>query len=197
MFFKNLSVFKFTKPMELDSEVLNEQLKEVEFKECHSQQLISYGFVPPLGSENLVHVANGCMLVAMKIQEKVIPTACINEELNDRIEIIKVVQGRKVSRKERQDMKDEVLMGMLPTALKKSHIVYAYIDAMNHYIAVDTSSGKRADELIDLLRNAMGSVPVVPMHSENVSTKVMTRWVSEQSSPDGFSFGSSFKAGIS
>ena len=49
MWFKNLQVYRFTKPFDMTPEELSEALQTKEFQPCGSQDLSRYGWVPPLG----------------------------------------------------------------------------------------------------------------------------------------------------
>ncbi len=44
MFFKNLQVYRFTRPLEQDAEALERNLEEFKFKSCGSQDISKLGW---------------------------------------------------------------------------------------------------------------------------------------------------------
>ena len=116
MWFKNIQVYRFTKPFPFTDEELAEKLAEQAFTPCGSQDMSRTGWVPPLGDPegSFVHSANGYIMVTAKRQDKVLPAAVINEVLQEKVEEIQERDGRKVGRKERQELKDEVTFTLLP-----------------------------------------------------------------------------------
>ena len=47
MWFKNLIIYRWTQPFTLSQQKLEEQLKKKRFRSCGSQDLSTYGWVPP------------------------------------------------------------------------------------------------------------------------------------------------------
>ena len=75
MWFKNLTLFRFQEPFELMPRQLAEKLQQGVFRPCLSQELLSEGWVPPLGrkASELVHAVNDCLLFSLQVEEKVLP----------------------------------------------------------------------------------------------------------------------------
>lgn len=191
MWFKNLQVYRFTKPFELTAEQLAEQLEQHSFQPCGSQDLSRYGWVPPVGDQasEFIHAANGYMMICAKKQEKVLPAAVINEQMAEKIAEIKASDGRGVGRKERQNIKDEVTFELLPRAFTRSNRQFAYIAPAEGLLVVNASSSKRAEELISYLRDCIGSVPVIPLTANNIPQHSMTQWVKTAEPAAGFELG--------
>ena len=191
MWFKNLQVYRFTKPFELSPEELAQQLSEQAFQPCGSQDLSRYGWVPPLGHQGTeyVHAANGYIMISAKKQDKVLPAAVINEQVSERIITIQTEEGRSVGRKERQSLKEEVTFELLPRAFCRSTLQFAYIAPQQGLIVVNAASSKRAEELLSYLRDTIGSVPVIPLMANNLPQQVMTHWLKTGQPPTGFELG--------
>jgi recombination associated protein RdgC len=190
MWFKNLLVYRFTRPFELSHEQVNEKLIEREFSPCGSQDMQSLGWVRPLGQQGteLVHSTNGCIMICSQRQEKVLPAAVIKEALEEKVLELRETEDRNPGRKERIDMKEELVFEMLPRAFAKSRKQYAYIDPVNGWLIVDSASHKRAEELMVLLRECLGSLPVIPVTAKNTVHHSMTDWL-KASAPEGFELG--------
>ncbi|WP_444907720.1 recombination-associated protein RdgC [Microbulbifer sp. JMSA004] len=191
MWFKNLRIYRLTKEFSLDAEKLNELLEPHAFVPCGSQDSTRYGWVPPLGrhGSQLVHATNGYLMVCAKKQEKVIPAAVVNEKVEELAQAISEKEARQVGRKERQNLKDEILLEMRPKAFARSRLQYAYIAPQDGWVVVDASSASAAEELLENLREAISSLAVVPLSAKNLPQQTMTHWLSAPEAPHQFDFG--------
>jgi len=191
MWFKNVRAYRLTKPFDLSPEKLGKNLAGRGFVPCARSQAVSAGWVPPLGgeSEQLVHGAAGRLLLKMKREEKLLPSTVVREQLEEKIAAIEAAQGRKVYRKERLNLKDEIVQDCLPRAFSRSSYIHAYIDIKANWIFVDSASASRAEELLNLLREGIGSFPVLLPQVNNAPTAVMTAWLLHRSLPDDFELG--------
>ena len=193
MWFKNLQVYRFTKPFQLDAEALDEKLAEHIFQPCAGQDLLRLGWMPPLGrfGSQYVHETNGYIMICAKRQEKVLPPAVVNEELEERLLALEENEDRKIGRKERTQLKDEITFELLPRAFTRSSLQFAYIDPADGLLVVNSSSAKRAEELIGLLREALGPLSLIPLTAKNLPIQVMTDWLENGHIADGFELGQS------
>ncbi|GAA5214397.1 recombination-associated protein RdgC [Corallincola platygyrae] len=188
MWFKNLRVYRFSRPCDITADSLETALTEFSFKPCGSQDRQQLGWVTPLGKhgQTLLHVANNNLLVCMRREERVLPSAVVKEALDAKVAEIEEAQGRPVPRKEQQTLKEEIEMQLLPRAFTRSQMTFAYISPANNLLVVDASSAGKADELVSLLRKTVGSLPVVPLTSKTNPAACMTEWVKNGPLPDGF-----------
>jgi len=191
MWFKNLQLYRFTKPFELDAETLGRQLEGQSFVPCGSQDTTRSGWVPPLGrhGSEFVHATNGYLMVCCKSQDKLLPAAVVNEALEEKVLQIEEREARKLPAKQRRSLKDEVIFSLLPKAFARSSLQYAYISPRENLLVVNAVSAKRAEELIDDLRAALGSLSVIPLASNSQPIDVMTRWVNSAQPAQGFELG--------
>ncbi|MDE0950096.1 MAG: recombination-associated protein RdgC [Halioglobus sp.] len=191
MWFKNVRAYRLTKPFDLSPEMLGQKLVGRSFVPCAKSQAQSSGWVPPLGeeSEELVHAAAGRMLLKLKREEKLLPSTVVREQLDEKVAAIESEQGRKVYRKERLNLKDEIVQDCLPRAFSRSTHVHAYIDVKANWIFVDAASATRAEEFLNLLRECIGSFPVLLPQVNNAPTAVMTAWLLHRNLPQDFELG--------
>ena len=101
-------------------------------------------------------------------------------------EKVEAEQGRRVFPSERKRLKDEAVMTLLPKAFTRHQLTYAYIDPVLNLLIVDASSRKKAEELTILLRESLGSLPVIPPMVGHAPADVMTRWLKEGGYPEDF-----------
>ncbi len=187
MWFKNLTLFRFSEPFTLSAAQIEEKLAANRFRPCGSHDESSFGWSSPLGRgyEPLLHSANGFMLLCAKKEEKVLPTSVVTELLQERISDIETEQARKLSKKERNSLKDELIFELLPRAFSFSRHLYAYIDPQGGWLVVDSSSSKKAEELLSSLRRCLGSLPVVPVNTLKKPVLTMTEWLTNNDTPTG------------
>lgn len=191
MWFKNLRAYRLTSPFDLSAEKLEEQLAQREFERCSPGQPLALGWAPALGGETtaLVHAVNGRFLLRLKREEKILPSSVVKEMLEEKVEAIEADQARKVYRKERLTLKDEIVQDCLPRAFSRRSAVYAYIDTRSNWVFVDAATATRAEELLNLLRECIGTFPVVLPQVNNAPTATMTSWLTHQTLPADFSLG--------
>ncbi len=191
MWFKNVRAYRLIKPFDLSPEMLGQKLVGRSFVPCAKSQAQSSGWVPPLGeeSEELVHAAAGRILLKLKREEKLLPSTVVREQLDEKVAAIESEQGRKVYRKERLNLKDEIVQDCLPRAFSRSTHAYAYIDVKANWIFVDAASATRAEEFLNLLRECIGGFPVLLPQVNNAPTAVMTAWLLHRNLPQDFELG--------
>lgn len=181
MWFRNARVFRFTKPFDISAEELEEKLQADVFKPCGPQETSRQGWVPPLGKhgEQLVHSANGYHLIALRKEEKILPGPVVKEAVEEKAEAIEFEQGRKVRRKEKDEIKEQVMLEMLPQAFSKNRRSFAYLAPQDGVLVVDAGSAKQAEDLASTLRKSLGSLPVRPPAVEQAPAFTFTGWLNE------------------
>lgn len=186
MWFKNLSIFRLTEEFTLSPAELEQKLEALAFRPCGNHEEFTFGWTSPLGksSGQLVHSANGFMMICGKKEEKVLPAAVVNELVQEKILETEDQQGRKLSKKERTVIKDELIFELLPKAFTFSRKVFAYIDPKGGWLVVDTASSKSAEDLLSLLRKCLGSLPAAPLNTIDKPVAIMTQWLMTHQVPD-------------
>ncbi len=181
MWFRNARIFRFTKPFDISAETLEEKLQADAFKPCGPQETNRQGWVPPLGKhgETLVHSANGYHLIALRKEEKILPGPVVKEAVEERAEAIEVEQGRKVRKKEKEEIKEQVMLEMLPQAFSRNRRCFAYLAPQDGVLIVDAGSAKQAEDLASTLRKSLGSLPVRPPAVEQAPAFTFTGWLNE------------------
>lgn len=191
MWFKNLCIYRFTQPFTYTDADLEAALKAVAFQPCDRHQRSSFGWVPPLGEDgkSYVHAANGYWMVCARKQEKILPMAAISERLEQKIKEHEVRAERKLYRKEKEALMEELIVDLLPNALTRSSLLFAYFDSKEGLLVVNTASARQAEELLALLRKSLGRLPVAPLAATKTPRQAMTSWLLQNKEPEGFKFG--------
>lgn len=189
MWFKNLLIYRFTAPFQI-ADNFDEQLAATPFVPCGSQDLMKAGWVAPMpDGELLSHIANGCTLLCLRKQQKILPGAAVAEALDEKVRSIESAESRKVYSKERKQLKEEILVTLAPRALTRSSRSYGYIDVQNQWLIVNGGSRNRAEELLTQLRTDIGSLPLVPLETTKPPVTLLTEWVRSGELPEGFTLG--------
>ncbi len=189
--FKNLHLFQLKAPETLSPETLERQLATRLFRPCGSLETATLGWVPPLddAARTLVHRANHCLLLCARRQERLLPASVITEILEERVLEREQREMRSIGRRERRQLREEILSELLPRAFTHSRRIRVYVDLQTHWLLVDAASTPRAEEVVSLLRKTLGSLPVQPPHPQGAPAQHMTRWVSEGQVPGGLELG--------
>jgi recombination associated protein RdgC len=191
MWFRNLLLYRLNTTFDPSAEHLHEQLQAGTFRACGSLEMSSMGWDRPLGRHGhaLTHAANGCIMVCARIEEKVLPQTVVREILDERVDEIETEQMRRVPRKERLALRDEILQDLLPKAFTRSSHIYTYIAPHEGWLVVNASSVKKAEEVLTLLRKSLGSLPATPLDVNTTPAAVMTGWLQGQGLPGDFVLG--------
>ena len=188
MFFKNLSLFRLAEPFTLNAEALSKRLEGQAFHTCSDLETKVYGWVPPVKNGMLAHSVSGQLLIALKMEEKILPGKVVNRFLSERITKIEEEQGRKVGRKEKKELKELVIQELRPRAFSVDRLTFAWIDPVNGWVAIDSSSSSRAEEVLELLRKSVTDpVPKIKLPATCLSAvSAMNGWIASEA-PSGFS----------
>jgi recombination associated protein RdgC len=188
MWFKNLRIYMLQQPFNLSAEELENRLEQKRFNPCGSHDPFSYGWHEPLGrqGESLVHELIGCQMICARREEKLLPSAVVNEIVEEKAAAIEDETGRRPGRKERSELKDEIFQQLLPKAFSRFSTQYAMIDKQQGWILVDASSANKAEALISFLRETLDSLPVKPLEVSLAPSHVMTEWLRRPASHADF-----------
>lgn len=191
MWFKNLLIYRFTRPFEHSATALEQALGDFTFSPCGSQDLQRYGWVSPFGKygETLVHASGPYLWICARKEEKILPAGVIREALAEKVEEIENEQARPVRGKEKQQLKDEIIQTLLPRAFTRHMDTHAYIDTQSGLLMIDASSFNKAEELMAHLRSTLGSLPVLPVQLAKAPAGVMTAWLEHGNIPDSLTLG--------
>ena len=189
MWFKNAIFYRFSQSFEYTAESLESKLEEHAFSPCGSQDLSKFGWISPSHglSDMLVHAGQGFMLIAAQKEEKILPSSVIKTKLEAKVKQIENEQARKVYRKERDQLKDEIVMDLLPRAFSKFQTTHALLAPSQGLLIVDASSHKRAEELLSHLRSVLGSLPITLPDVNHSPSAIMSQWLeNSESRPHDF-----------
>lgn len=190
MWFRNLRIYTLASDFVMP-EQLEQALEPMRFKPCGRSDRASFGWASPFGrdSEVLSHKIGHCYLVTARKEEKVLPSSVVNGQLDELVAQQEAELARKLPSKEKQAMKEDLIHRLLPQAFSKFKHIGAMIDTQLGIVVVDASSASAAEDLLGLLRNSFGALPVKPWFAEQPTELYFTQFLRQQQLVDGFEFG--------
>jgi len=187
MWFKNIKAYQITQPLSLDDNDLERVLGEHAFRPCGSQDVATMGFASPFSqagkSGTMFHVVQQRYWITVKKQEKILPAAVINAELEEMVTKIEMETGSPVGKKAKADLKQEIQTKLLPQAFTKNSYTHGFISLPDNVVIIDASSDGKAEAFLALVRKASGSLPVAPLARHSLQSE-LTHWVTD-ATPDG------------
>lgn len=194
--FTSLMAYAVTHDLDLpELDELNDALAQKAHRAPAPTEISTLGFIPPVGERGsfVEKVSPGVLYIALKHTERVLPSYVVREAVLERIRKIEEEQMRRVYAKERNQIKDEVIIDLLPRAFPKHRRTDILITP--HVIFVDSTSRKRSEMVLSYLRQTLGGLGVTPFGTNSRPIERMTHWVLHQERPSEYLLqGESFKS---
>jgi len=186
MWFKNLQIYRLSAPWAIDLAKLDEQLARGEFTRCPSNQPMSRGWVSPRQDGALVYASDRQWLIALAIEQRLLPSSVVNETAQERAEQIADQQGYAPGRKALRELKERVTEELMPRAFTRRRSTFVWIDPQNGWFVVDAGSPGKAEEVIEHLRFCLDDFPLQPLHTQLSPQSAMADWLAGGEAPHGF-----------
>lgn len=191
--FKNIVVYRIGAewtPPAFDR--LEAELQRLAFMPCQPTQELSVGWQPPRGQEHgaMVEAVAGQWILKLAIERKAVPGAAVRTELEARCKAIEQERGRKPGRKEKNEIKQEIVHGFLPRAFSKRATFTLWLDAEARTLIVSAGSLKGAEPVIKALVDALAEIghpiPLAPLNTAMAPATAMGDWLTTRQAPAGF-----------
>ncbi|TPE47596.1 recombination-associated protein RdgC [Maribrevibacterium harenarium] len=184
MWFKNLVFFQLTDTEQFNSNDLVSKIPDFPLRECGSQEEFTFGWLPLIRNSEQWTLANDrCLLMRAGKEEKVLPSAVVREAVESKVAEIELMEGRRVGRKEKADLKDELVFSLRPKAFAKRTDIWAYIDLKAKLLVVNSTNQSMIEQLFKHLQHTLGSFPMAPLPAQVSPATVMTDWLISNSLP--------------
>jgi len=188
MWFRNLQIFRLAPDWAYSTDALSAALKRGIFQGCGAGDRLALGWVPPRGEDgDLVFSVERQQLIALGIEQKLLPMSVVRQYAKARLEQIAAAQGYKPGRKQTREVTDQVEAELLPRAFVKRGLTYVWIDPVNRWLLVDAASTSRADEVMAQLKLSLGELPLTLLKTQVAPATAMTQWLAAGHAPGSFS----------
>ena len=186
MWFKNLSLYRLPADWSVAAAELEDKLGARTLQPCSPLEMLSRGWVPPAGTGRLLHTVNGQHLIALGVEQKLLPASIIRQEAERRAQTLQDSQGFAVGRRQMRELKLRVAEELRARALSKRRTTRAWIDPVNGWLVVDCASAARAEELVEALRDALGTLAVTFVETQKTPHTSMSAWLTHGEAPGAF-----------
>lgn len=186
MLFRNLCIYRLPQDWDVPAAGLEAALEARPLPTCGHFDMSVRGWVPVGPTARMLHTLGQHQLVALGVEQKLLPSSVIRQEAADRAVDIAAQQGYPVGRRQMRELKREVTEELLARALVKRRITTAWIDRENGLFAVDASGTARAEEVIETLRETLGSFAVTPLDAAQAPKATLASWVATGHIGHGF-----------
>jgi len=177
MWFKNLIVYRLPDDWAVSARELEEKLALRLLLPCGAFDMQSRGWVFSSDAERYVHTVNGQHLIALGVDQKLLPGSIIRQVATERAKEMAKEQGYPVGRRQMRELKMRVTEELRGRALTRKRITYAWIDPTNGWLVVDAAGEARAEELVETLRDTLGSLQVTLLETERSPSSSLTAWL--------------------
>ncbi len=136
-------------PLLPDSQqALTELVEQRQFVPVLPSHIASTGFVAHPSTGELVTPFAGGFAFVLRMDSKILPASAINAKAQEKVAEIEARENRKVYRKERLLIKDDVLALMIPQAFIKSRLVEVFYMPTTGRLILSCASQSVADETV-------------------------------------------------
>lgn len=187
MWFRNLQLYRLSPGLKLDLEDLDARLAKLPLMPCGGLDRQRIGWLPVRGDHEFAYSLNGQLLIALGIEDKILPAAVVKQAAEEKIAEIAEREGFRPGAKRRKEVREQIEDELLPRAFVKRSIVYAWLDPVNGWLAIDAASAGKAEALIKLLGDSLPDLAMALPHTRLSPAVAMTGWLSENEAPAGFS----------
>ncbi len=186
MWFKNLLIYRLPKDWAADLAQVEQQLGAFTLQPCGTSVMQSLGWVAPRPQGPLIHSVGGQWLLALGVEQKLLPAAIVKQFAADRAKEIEENEGRRVGRKEMRELREAMTQELMPRAFTRRRTTFAWIDPVNGWLVIDAASPVKAEELLEHLRKSVEGLPARLVDTAQSPMAAMTGWVAAGEAPPGF-----------
>lgn len=187
MWFKNLTVYRLPADWSCSAASLEEALARRPLQPCSALEMRSMGWVPPATTDRLLHTLGDHHLLALGVDQKLLPASIVRQEAERRARIQAATQGFPMGRRQLRALKMQVLEELRARALTRRRMTRAWIDPRGGWLVVDSASDRRAEELVETLRDTLGSLAVQKVDTERSPSACMAAWLMQSDAAGTFS----------
>lgn len=187
MLFRNLVLYRLPAGFALSAAELEAALDRRPLQSCGSFDLQSRGFVDSGYEQRRLHARGEQYLLTLGVEQKLLPASIVNQVAKDRARELEQQQGYPVGRRQMRELKARVGDELRARALTRRRTTQAWLDLHAGWLVVDSASINQAEELVETLRDTLGTLPVQPFNTAHAPTHSMGAWLTAGEAPGRFS----------
>lgn len=186
--FKNLMLFRIEPSWSKTTAQIESGLAQMRFRECSPTQEKSVGWSEPRGEKHgmLVESVAGQLMMRLTMEAKVLPSSVVKRRTEERVEKIEETTGRKLSRMEKKDLREETLLDLLPKAFTRLSNTTVWIDQAARLLVIDASGQTKADEIVAMLLRSLDGLLITQLQTTSAPATQMAAWLLSHDAPGRF-----------
>jgi recombination associated protein RdgC len=187
--FKNLIVYRIGSHWQASAAQLEAGLAKAPFVECAATQPMSLGWVPPRGAAHgaLVETVAGQWLMQLRIERRLLPASVVKRRTDEQVARIEQTSGRKPGKKQTKEIKEDVILSLLPQAFTKDVEVQVWLNPAQRLLMVSSGSVTQADAVVTELVRVLDDLALAPLHTAQSPAAAMSQWLTDGEPPAAFS----------
>ncbi|MDP9043718.1 MAG: recombination-associated protein RdgC [Pseudomonadota bacterium] len=187
--FKNLIIYRVGPTWAAHGDALQDALAKSPFLPCAPSQAVSAGWAPPRGLPHapLLESVDGQWLMTFAVEQRIVPASVVKQRLAERAALIEKETGRKPGKKLAKELKEEVLLELLPRAFTKQSALKVWLNPKDRLLMIDASSPAKADDVVTHLVKAADGLVLTPLNTVQSPAMAMAQWLTTGEAPFGFS----------
>lgn len=186
MWFKNLVVYRLPAAASFAVADLEAQLARRPLQPCSGYDMQTHGWVYPGTQERFVHTLNRQHLIALGTDQKLLPASVINQVTKERSQAVADEQGYPVGRRQMRELKERVADELRSRAFTRRSMTRAWIDSERGLLVVDAAAPKKAETLVEMLRDSVDGMNAMLLDTEKSPSVSMGAWLMFGDAPGRF-----------
>ena len=187
MWFKNLQIYRLPKDLPVTLDALESALSAKTLQPCGASEMQRAGWVPPREGGAFVHAVNRQWLLALGLEQRLLPSSVVKRLANERAKAIEAEEGRRVGRKELRDLCEAMSSELMPRAFITRRTLFGWIDPINGWLVIDATSPAKAEVFLEHLSESVENFPARLLKTTQSPSATMTAWIADGEAPSGFS----------
>ena len=149
---------------------------------------MSLGWVPPRGAAHgpLVESVGGQWLMRLVVEHRLLPGSVVQRRLGEEAARIEQETGRKPGRRQRTELKEQIVHALLPRAFTQQATVTVWLDPKHRLLMLDATAASRIDQVLSALVDAVPGLAARPLRTAASPATVMTEWLRTGEPPAAF-----------
>ncbi len=187
MLLKNLVLYRLPEKWAVDAELLERKLAQQSLQPCGGFQMESRGWTCPHEEGLYLYQQQRQWLLALGEEQKLLPASVIRQQAQDRAVEIARQQGHPLGRKQLRDLRDQVTNELLPRALARRRVTYAWVDAAKGWLAINAAGDAKAEQFMESLRRVDDEMQALRLETQRSPAAAMAEWLVQGAVPGAFS----------
>lgn len=134
----------------------------------------------------MLESVGGQWIARFMLETRSVPASAVKRKVDERCKQIEETTGRKPGKKEKKELKEDVMHELLPLAFTKLGAIAVWIDPARGLVVLDTASSSRGDDVVTALVKSVEGFAFTLLTTQMEPSAAMAMWLSQQEPPQGF-----------